>query len=367
MTEDELSARAEADAAEIARTLRVSAEKIIARIDAEQGQGARIDFLAISGGGDRGAFGASFLLSWGSAPGEWKRPDFDVVTGVSTGALIAPFAYIGSDDALREVETFYRNPQKDWVRSRGWFFFLPSNPSFVSIPGLDRDIRAAINPAFIYLLAAESRKNKVLYISATDLDLGRQKFWDLGAEAERATDEAGIDRVQRILLSSAAIPAVFPPVEIDEGVYADGGITANVLLRLERRDPYSVLARWRAEHPDIPFPPVRYWIIVNNQLVQPPGTVQIRWPNIVGPSLATSVRSATIAEIRWLAAEADYVNAVFGTDIEVRVVAIPDDWRAPVVGQFQEETMRSLSDLGRKMGADPNSWTLWTTPVDRTP
>jgi hypothetical protein len=101
--------------------------------------------------------------------------------------------------------------------------------------------------------------------------------------------------------------------------------------------------------------------------VQPPGTVQIRWPNIVGPSLATSVRSATIAEIRWLAAEADYVNAVFGTDIEVRVVAIPDDWRAPVVGQFQEETMRSLSDLGRKMGADPNSWTLWTTPVDRTP
>jgi hypothetical protein len=69
-----------------------------------------------------------------------------------------------------------------------------------------------------------------------------------------------------------------------------------------------------------------------------------------------------MAEVRWLAAEADYVNAVYGTNIEVRVTAIPDDWRAPVKGDFQKETMESLADLGRLMGADPASWTVWAAP-----
>jgi hypothetical protein len=95
---------------------------------------------------------------------------------------------------------------------------------------------------------------------------------------------------------------------------------------------------------------------------QPPETVQIRWPSVVSPSLATAVRSATIAELRWLAAEVDYVNATLGTDIEVRVVAIPDDWRPPVVGEFREETMRSLTELGRRLGEDPSSWTIWASP-----
>ena len=365
MTEEQIRLRSEADLAETRASFNNAVDKMLERVEREQRRNGRLDILAISGGGDRGAFGAGFLVGWGDAPGDATRPEFDVVTGVSTGALIAPFAFIGTDEALETVETFYRNPKHDWVRSRGLLFFLPSNPSFVSIPGLERDIRGAVDRAFIDSLSQESREGKVLVISATDLDFGRQKVWDVGSEAERATDDAGMERVQNILLSSAAIPAVFPPIAIGEGVYADGGVTANVLLRLERRDPNSLLMRWRAEHPDTPLPPVRYWIIVNNQFEQPPGTVQIRWPAVINPSLATAVRSATISEIKLLTAEADYVNAIYGTDIEVRVVAIPNEWRAPVPGQFIEETMRSLVDLGREMGADPSSWTLWTTPVER--
>jgi hypothetical protein len=83
---------------------------------------------------------------------------------------------------------------------------------------------------------------------------------------------------------------------------------------------------------------------------------------VLSPALATSIRSATIAEIRWLAAQADYVSATMNVDIEVRVVSIPNDWRPPVKGDFRKETMNSLADIGRKMGADPASWTLWTTP-----
>ncbi len=369
LNDEQLQARAVADSQESAAAFSHAIGKMLERIERESEQGGTLDLLALSGGGDFGAFGAGFLVGWGqTADPAHRRPDFDAVTGVSTGALIAPFAFLGTDETCLQVETFYRNPRPDWVRDRGLLFFLPSNPSFMEIPGLGRDVRNAVNKEFIEKMAAESRSGKVLVVSATDLDLGRQKFWDLGEDAEAAIDEQGVEQLQRKLLSSAAIPAVFPPIEVGDSVYADGGVTANVFLRLDPRNPNAILPRWRAAHPDKPFPKTRYWVIINNQLSQPPKSVQLKWPKIVGPSLATAIRSATIAEVRWLAAQADFTNAAYGTDIEVRVVAIPDDWRAPVSGDFQQKTMDSLAELGRKLGSDPNSWKVWasrdTLPTD---
>ena len=325
-----------------------------------------LDFLALSGGGDFGAFGAGFLVGWGQVTDpQWKRPEFDAVTGVSTGALIAPFAFIGTDEACLAVEEFYRNPKEDWVRDRGWLFFLPSNPSFMAIKGLERDVRTAIDARRFEQIVQGARDGRALLVSATDLDLGRQKVWNVSVEAQK--DGSDPDRVRRMLLASAAIPAIFPPVEIDGGIYADGGVTANVLLRLAPRNPDGVLQQWKTRHPDRPIPRVRYWVIINNQTAQPAKTVQRRWPSIMSPSLATAIRSATMAEVKWLAAEADYTNAVFGTNIEVRVVAIPNDWRPPTPGDFKPETMASLADLGRKLGADPKSWSLWTTTDHTAP
>mgnify|MGYP001405308661 CR=1 FL=1 len=117
---------------------------------------------------------------------EWARPDLDVVTGVSTGAQIAPFAFIGTDERYQEVEDFYRNPKKDWIRERGLLFFLPSNPSFATIPGLSRDVRNAVDREFIEQIAARSSEGKLLVISATDLDFGRQRVRDVGLEVEYA-------------------------------------------------------------------------------------------------------------------------------------------------------------------------------------
>jgi len=347
-----------------AQTFGRTVGKVIARMEreSESSGGGTLDFLALSGGGDYGAFGAGFLVGWGqSADPAMRRPDFDVVSGVSTGALLAPFAFVGTDESCAQVESFYRDPKPDWLRERGLLYFLPYNPSLMEIPGLERDIRKAIDGPFIEKIADRSREGKALVVSATDLDFGRQMLWDVGAEAERADTKEGHDKVQRILLASSAIPAIFPPVEIGDSVYADGGVTANVLVKLDVKSPHALIPRWKAMHPGKPLPKVRYWIIFNNQMHQPPKTVQIKWPKVMGPSLATAIRSATIAELRWLAAEADYANAVHGTDIEVRVVAIPDDWRPPVEGDFKVETMKSLTDVGRKLGADPNSWQLWAS------
>ena len=367
LTDEQLAERSAADTAEMRAILDSSVTKMLARSEREKeaspGEPPTIHFLAMSGGGDYGAFGAGFLVGWGQTTDpSMRRPDFDAVSGVSTGALLAPFAYVGTDEACLQVENFYRNPKNDWVRERGLLFFLPDNPSFMTIPGLDRDLRAAFNKEFIAQMAEQSRAGKVLAISATDLDLGRQRFWALGAEAEAAEASGDPDRVVKILLSSAAIPAVFPPVQIGDSVYADGGVSANIFLRLDVREPTAYIPRWIAAHPDGPPVRVRYWVIVNNQLNHPPKTVQPRWPAIMGPSLATAIRSATLAEVRWLAAQADYVNTKYGTDIEVRVVGIPDSWRPPVEGDFKQETMASLCDLGRKLGADPSSWKVLAAP-----
>lgn len=331
--------------------------------EAEPGSLPTIHFLAMSGGGDYGAFGAGFLVGWGEAldPAH-RRPNFDIVTGVSTGALLAPFAYVGTDESCRTVETFYRNPRPDWVEERGLLFFLPSNPSFMIIPKLEKALQTAITPALVEQMAAQSRTGKQLIISATDLDYGRQHFWSLGPVAEAAAASGDSERLRRILLASAAIPVAFPPIEIDGSLYADGGVTANVFARLEPRTPGSFPHTLEKEHPGTPLPKIRYWVIVNNSLAQPPATVQAKWTEVLAPALATSIRSATIAEIRWLAAQADYVSATMNVDIEVRVVSIPNEWRPPVKGDFRKETMNSLADVGRKMGADPASWTLWTTP-----
>lgn len=366
MTEAQLEARAAADEAETAATLHAAITKVMARVErraeASPGEVPTLNVLAMSGGGDYGAFGAGYLVGWGAiSDPQWRRPDFDVVTGVSTGALLAPFAYLDTDEACLKVESLYRNPKKDWVQESGLLFFLPSNPSFMKIPGLERDFRAVVDATMIAAMAEQSRAGKLLVISSTDLDLGRQKFWEVGAESEAAVEHGDYDRVQRIVLASAAIPAVFPPVQVGESIYGDGGVTANVFFRLDIRNPSGFFARWRAAHPDKPLPKVRYWVIINNQATHIPKTVQAKWPEVLGPSLAAAIRSATLAEVRWLGAQSDYVNAKYGTDIEVRVVSIPNDWRPPVQGDFRKETMESLADLGRGLGSDPMSWTVWTT------
>ncbi len=368
-TEAELQELQRIDQAKAAEEFARMTDRVVRRVGNRPAgaEGPVCNILALSGGGDFGAFGSGFLLGWGTVTDRnLARPDFDGVSGVSTGSLIAPFAFLDDDEALRQVDDFYRNPRKDWIKSRGWFFFLPMFPSFMEIPGLDRDIRSAVDEAFIKRIAARSADGRALLVSATNLDLGTQRMWDLAAEAQHASTPEDIDRIHRMMFASSAIPAVFPPIEIDGFLYADGGVTANVLLRLDPNLPYGFPQTWKKHFPGRPLPTIRYWIIVNNQISQPPATVQSRWPDIAGPSLGTAIRSATVAEIRWLAAQADYTNAALGTNIEVRSIAIPDDWRAPVKGDFQKETMESLSTLGYKLGANPDSWTLWTRPTSDT-
>jgi hypothetical protein len=315
-----------------------------------------VDLLVISGGGDWGAFGAGFLKGWSRVQGPLAKPQFDVVTGVSTGALISPFAFVGDDASIDVVESLYRNPRPDWVKMRWPLYFLPSNESFATTPGLVRDVRACMTPAMILRIAEGRRCGRLLLINTTELDDGGMWVWDLGTEAQLALLSGDTGRVEHILLASSAVPGAFPLREIDGGLFVDGGVTGNILYGTRFRHDQSLSAVWAETYPTRPPLNVRYWVIFNNQLRPRPQVTAPTWPAVVKRSIEVATRAATITAMRHLFAQAEIARLRHGGEFQVRVVAVPEDFIPPKEGTFVKETMNALADLGERMGADPSSW-----------
>jgi len=184
--------------------------------------------LAISGGGSNGAYGAGLLNGWSKSG---TRPVFKIVTGISTGAMIAPFAFLGSeyDDELKEFYTKYST--RDIVQIR------PSGRSFTSTRPLERLIKHYCDAELLKKIAAEYDKGRRLYIGTTNLDAERLIIWDMGKIASIGDDKA-LKLFRKIILASASIPVVFPPVylnvEVDNKQYdemhVDGGVSRQIFF-----------------------------------------------------------------------------------------------------------------------------------------
>lgn len=315
------------------------------------------DFLVLSGGGDWGAFGAGVLKGWGRVPpGPMSRPIFDAVTGVSTGALIAPFAFLNDDASIDRIVQLYRNPKSDWMRPRGLLAFLTGGASYADTPGLERDIRATLDVAMLRRLVEAGAGGRILAVNTSNLDFGEMRAWDLVEEARRALETGDLERVYSILLASAGIPGAFPPRMIDGNLYVDGAITGNILYGARIREEDSFVSVWKRDYPQLPVPKTRYWLIFNNQSRPPPEMVQPEWTSVLPRSTTTSTRTATINSIRHLFALAEVSRLKQNADIEVRFMAVPDDWTPRQPGVFIKEVMNDLADLGEIMGADPSSW-----------
>jgi len=333
-------------------------DRMLARVAAEtrRDRVATIDVLVISGGGDWGAFGAGVLKGWGRVKGELARPKFDIVTGVSTGALIAPFAFLGDDASIQRIVDLYRNPRKDIAASRSLLFFLPNNPSFYVLPGLEEELKSAIDRPMLERIAAEQKSGRALIVNTTNIDLGEMRAWDLVKEARVALTREDDTYFHRILLASAGIPAVFPARNLDNYLYVDGAITGNVLYGGRVREDEGLLARWKTEHPNAPPPRLRYWVIFNNQLRFPPQITQERWPDIMSRATIMATQTSTVNSIRHLYALAEIQRLKDRADVEVRLISVPEDWVPSKPGTFVKEVMNDLADVGEKMGADPSSW-----------
>lgn len=307
-----------------------------------------VDLLALSGGGDGGAFGAGVLKGW---TGRGDRPEFDYVTGVSTGAMIAPLAFLGPsyDDLLR---TFYTGTTvADVLLLRPWQL-LTGGPAAGDSAPLRARIDAIVTPEMVDAIAAERRKGRLLLIGTTNLDAQRQVIWDIGRIAASSQPDR-VRLIRQILLASASIPAAFPPVLIDvqadgrrfQEMHVDGGVTRGVF----------------AYPADLRLPPAngprRMWVIRNSKLAPEPEAVPANALSIAGRSVGTMIMAQSrddIAEMR-RQAQRD------GFDFNVTAVpaALPPAPDMP----FDPAYMRTLYRAGLATGGSASGWAGDVTPL----
>jgi predicted acylesterase/phospholipase RssA len=299
-------------------------------------------WLILSSGGEDGAFGAGFLNGL-SASG--KRPDYAVVTGVSTGALIAPFAFAGShyDNALRDAFTK--------ITSADIFEIGATPESFVDTWPLKDLIAKEITPALLADIAAQYRAGRRLFIVTTDLDSERSMVWNMGAIAAHGGDKNGGDQAaalfRSVLLASSSIPGAFPPVLIDvesngkhfSEMHVDGGVGGQFFLA-----PAALLAATSDFH----LPATDISIVVNTGL-QPDFEVV---PRTTQSILAQSVSMAVKGDTRLMLDRA-YLAAK-RSGIAFKVASIPPSFNAPSRGTFDPDYMKKLFQTGYDLGNSPS-------------
>jgi Patatin-like phospholipase len=308
---------------------------------------APLNFLALSGGGGDGAFGAGVLNGWTSAG---TRPEFEVVTGISAGALMAPLAFLGQsrDAGLRELYTAYGT--KDLVN----FKVLTGIFGGSAITG-DNELKALIakfaTDDLLAQVAAEHARGRRLYVGTTNLDAQRPVVWDMGAiAASNAPNKAQLFR--DVLLASASVPGLFPPVLIDavsgsqklEEVHVDGGATAEVFFL----PPQILSAALREKQKG--RAPIRLYVISNGKLSPEWAAVQPSTFPIVTRSIDTLIKSQWRSDLSALYATAQT------SGIDFNLLGVPDSFALKPKETFDKAYMTALFDVGRQMGAGAPPW-----------
>jgi hypothetical protein len=305
-------------------------------------------YLAVSGGGENGAFGAGLLAGWSEAG---TRPEFTIVTGISTGALIAPFAFLGPrhDPALKEIYTTYRT--EDLIEERGVLAALGSDAFFDAAP-LRKKIGQYVSDAVLTEIAAEHRRGRRLYVGTTNLDAARPVIWDIGAMVQGGRPEQ-FELVRDVLLASASIPGAFPPVHIKveaggvayDEIHVDGGTTSQVFLLPLGIDWSAVTARLRTR--GVP----RAYVLRNAALaprweaVDPAGLGVI-----VGRSISSLIRTQGIGDMHRI-----YLGAM-RDGLDYNLATIPDDFDEVSPEFFDPGYMGRLYEVGRGLGRSGEAW-----------
>jgi hypothetical protein len=302
-------------------------------------------FLAISGGGDNGAYGAGVLNGW-TASG--TRPEFKVVTGVSTGALIAPFAFLGPkyDYVLERVYT--TTSQKDIFRKRGLLKGVFGDAMADSRPLADV-IGAYVDRSLLDQIAAERAKGRVLLVGTANLDSLEPVIWDMTAIAA-SKDASAVALFRRVLLASASIPGAFPPVMIDVDVagtrfqemHVDGGTMAQVFFY-----PPSFSARVAG----MPADRKRVLYVIRNARLDPDwASVERRTMKIATRAIGSLTRTQGIGDLYRI-----YATAL-RDGIDFNLTYIPASFATPHLEEFDSNYMRDLFATGREAAANGLQW-----------
>jgi predicted acylesterase/phospholipase RssA len=299
-----------------------------------------LQVLAISGGGAAGAFGAGVLAGWTKAG---NRPSFDIVTGVSTGALIAVLAFLGPkyDGLLKEV---YTTTSNDGIfRTKGPLSVF--SDSLLNSAPFKRKIKQVVTREMLDEVAQAHRNGRRLYVATTNLDAGKLVVWDMGRIAASG-HAASLRAFRRVLRASAAVPGFFKPVYIQAALgskarqmHVDGGVKAPVLIRAFM---FNVPAKRRTLH-----------VIINGQmrLFNAASAVKPKVLDISRRSIDELMRGLTYKTLYQGYVAARNAGAVF------RLVRIPDEAEVSDSAlKFDPKEMTRLYTVGLAMGGDPAAW-----------
>jgi hypothetical protein len=309
------------------------------------------NYLAISGGGSDGAFGAGLLNGWSETG---ARPRFKIVTGVSTGALIAPFAFLGSDYD-DELKASYTTIDASHIfEVRGMLPLLWSE-SVASTAPLRKLIGTYIDQKVLDAIAAEQKKGRRLLVASTDLDAEQPVIWDMGAIAASGKPDR-LELFRKVLLASAAIPSLFSPVLIDvmadgqkhQELHVDGGVFFQSFFVASIADLPAAI---HAAHPDFTGKVEQNLYALRNGWVTPTfQPVQRGLTNIASRAILSMFKVSGINDLWRLYLSSRDDNVTF------RYIAIPAEYVPSTTQQFDKAEMNREYDYGRKMALDGIKW-----------
>jgi hypothetical protein len=308
-----------------------------------------LELLAISGGGEDGAFGAGLLVGWTE---RGDRPEFFLVTGVSTGALSAPFAFLGSawDGALQAVYT--EITLADILIQRAYTAAILDDGMADNTP-LFRTISRHMDERMLAEIGRAYAAGRMLLIGTTNLDAERPVVWNIGAIAQSGHPRA-LDTVRRIMLASSAIPGAFSPVlfevEVDgvahHELHVDGGVFAQAFLHPE------TVGEFRRERVarGLPVASARTWIIRNARLEPSGAQVRRRTLGIAGRAISSMISAIGYNDVvrMYFAARRD--------GMDYNLAYIGPDFTIPYNLPFDQAYMRPLFEYGRERMRRGDAW-----------
>lgn len=303
-----------------------------------------INMLAISGGGANGAYSAGLLCGWSNTD---RRPEFDIVTGVSTGALIAPAAFLGSSyDAI--IQDIYTNiSDADIMKYNLIQFFFEGRPSLLDTQPLRKVLRRAVTMEVMQAIARAHAMGRRLYVATTNLDARRLVIWDMGAIASVGTPEA-LELFRNVMLASASIPVAFPPVmftvkaggELYDEMHVDGGVATQMF------GSFLIIG-----YDEIKDKPTSVYAIRNGKMADVPSEVKFKAWDIAGAAFATLITWQSYGDIYRFASLAKYEGMNFN------FACIPYEFNESRKGEFDLSYMRKLFYRGYKAGLAEQPWT----------
>ncbi|MGH8626965.1 MAG: patatin-like phospholipase family protein [Gammaproteobacteria bacterium] len=316
----------------------------------EKGQGQSLppaNFLALSGGGDDGAFGAGLLCGWTAAG---HRPEFKAVTGISTGALIAPFAFLGPKYDAQLKEVFTDSAPKDISEAR-YLLLAVFNDALADNAPLGRLLAKYVTKDMVKEIAQEHEQGRLLLMATTDLDARQAVIWNMGKIAASGHPEA-LELFHKIMLASAAIPGTFPPVMIDveadgkryQEMHVDGGAMAQVFLY-----PPSIKVSDVSKREGIVRQ--RHLYVIRNARLDPDwAEVERRTLTIAGRAISSLIQTQGIGDLYKIYALAQRDG------IDYNLAYIPKTFDAPHKEAFDTEYMRKLFQTGYDLAVKGYSW-----------